>query len=499
MSAGKERAPPRDVIGVNSKQHRRGSARGQYIPASLQCILSSFAVCFTKPSFENFVAMVSGWILCQGRHCISRVIQVGGGAACGKHFSSFYRFFSRARWLADDVGHVLFSLLVRWLPADIEALIDDTLCHRSGPHIFAGGMHHDASRSTYGRGTAFSRVASFAFGQNWVVLALRVPLPRDESRGIAIPILFRLYRPKRRCPQGQYRKRTELALELVELLESWIPDGSRLFVAGDAEYACRTLVRSLAKTTRFVGPMNMDAALYEMAGSYSGSGRPRKKGRRLRSPRQMASKGHVGWKRVTIKAYGRKVKILVKSKRCLWYTVAGEREVKMVVTRDPKRRIEDRAYFATDPEMAIEELLERFSHRWLIEVSFRDAKQCLGLEDPQNGWGRRKARSRRQRKRPGPQPRGRKGETATLHTFPLAFTAYAVVVIWYLQHGRDGREVRRARKRMPWYRSKATPSFTDMLVALRRETWAGRLSEDPQDPRGRRKIRQWLSDALLAA
>ncbi len=499
MSVGKERAPPRDVIGVKSKQHRRRSARGEYIPASLARVLSSFALCFTKPSFENFVAMVSGWILCQGRHSISRVIQVGGGAARRKHFSTLYRFLSRARWLADDVGHVLFRLLTRWLPSDIEALIDDTLCHRSGPHIFAGGMHHDASRSTYGRGTTASRVASFAFGQNWVVLALRIPLPWDESRGIAVPILFRLYRPRRRCPECQYRKRTELALELVKLLESWLPDGSRLFVAGDAEYACRTLVRGLAEETTFVGPMNMNAALYKPAAPYSGMGRPRKKGRRLSSPRQMASKGNAGWKRVTIGVYGRKVKVLVKYKNCLWYTVAGRREVRMIITRDPRRRIEDRAYFATDPRITIEELLERFSHRWMIEVSFRDAKQCLGLEDPQNGWGRRKPRVRRRRKRPGPQARGRKGETATLHTFPFAFTAYAVVVIWYLHHGQDERDVRRARTRMPWHRNKATPSFTDMLVALRRETWAGRLSEDPQDPRRRRKIWHWLSDALLAA
>jgi len=171
------------------------------------------------------------------------------------------------------------------------------------------------------------------------------------------------------------------------------------------------------------------------------------------------------------------VKVLVKTMTCLWYTVAATRKVKMVITRDPKGRIEDRAYFATDPNMAIGELLERFSRRWLIEVSFRNAKQCLGLEDPQNGWGRRKARSRRRRKRPGPQPRGRRGEIATLHTFPLAFTAYAVVVIWYLQHGQDERDVRRAWQRMPWYRSKDAPSFNDMLVALRRETWAGRLSE----------------------
>jgi hypothetical protein len=149
--------------------------------------------------------------------------------------------------------------------------------------------------------------------------------------------------------------------------------------------------------------------------------------------------------------------------------------------------------------MAVEEMLECFSHRWLIEASFRDAKQHLGLEDPQNGWGRRKANARRRKKRPGPQPRGRRGETATLHTLPIAFTAYAVVVIWYLRHGQQERDMRRARHRMPWYRSKDTPSFNDMLVALRREIWAGRLSSDPLDTRQHRKIRDRLCDALLAA
>jgi hypothetical protein len=496
---GKTRAQPRDAVGVNNKKHRRASARGQSIPASLQGILESFAGCFTRPSLEDFVALVSGWILCPGRHSISRVIQLAGGPAREKHFSALYRFLSRARWFADDVGRVLFGLLLPWLPGDIEALVDDTLCHRSGPHIFGAGMHHDASRSTYGRGTAAGRHVSFAFGQSWVVLALRVPLPWDRRRGIAVPILFRLYRPKRRSPEGQYRKRTELALELVKLLESWIPSSSRLYAVADAEYACRTLVRGMAESTTFVGPMAMNAALYEPAGTYPGLGRPRKMGRRLCSPRQLADDSSTPWKRATIRVYGRKVKVQVKTLTCLWYTVAGTRVVKLVVTRDPKKRIEDRAYFSTDPDTSAEALLERFSLRWMIEVSFRDAKQHLGLEDPQNGWGRRKKGARRRRKRPGPQARGKRGETATLHTVPLAFVAYAVVVIWYLQHGQKEYDLRRARRRMPWYRSKATPSFCDMLVAIRRETWARRLSDSPHEDRDRGKLRYLLSDALLAA
>ena len=487
------------VFGVKNKQHRRGSVRDQYIPASLQSILSSFADCFTRPSFENFVAIVSGWILCQGRHCISQVIQVAGGRAQAKHFASLYRFLSRARWASDEVGHVLFGLLLRWLPNDIEVMVDDTLCHRSGPHIFGAGMHHDASRSTYGKGSSAGRLAFFAFGQSWVVLAVRLPLPWDRLRGKAIPILFRLYRPKRRCAQAQYRKRTELAVELVNLVESWVPPGFRLFVAADSEYACKTLVPRLTKPTTFVGPMNMDASLYEPAGSYSGMGRPRAKGKRLSSPRQLAANSSVPWMRVTIRAYGRHVEVLTKTCTCLWYTVAGTRMVKMALTRDPRCRIEDRAYFATDPGMSVEELLQRFSWRWTIEVCFRGAKQYLGLEDPQNGWGRRKTSSHRRPRRPGPQPRGKQGEIATLHTVPIVFVSDALVVLWYLQHGRYLRDVRLVRERAPWYRSKRTPSFTDMLVALRRETWAGRLSQDPHNPRTRRKFRQRLCAALLAA
>jgi hypothetical protein len=473
--------------------------RDQYIPASLQGILSSFSGCFTRPSFENFVALVSGWILCQGRHCISRVIQVGGGCGRTKHFASLYRFLSRARWASDEVGRALFEQLLRWLPKDIEAVLDDTLCHRSGPHIFGAGMHHDASRSTYGKQSSAGRLAFFAFGQSWVVLAIRLPLPWDRLRGMAIPILFRLYRQKRRCAQGQYQKRTEFGAELVKLLESWIPHGFRLFLSADSEYACKTLVPRLSKTTTFVGPMHMDASLYEPASSYSGFGRPRKKGKRLCSPRQLAANAAVPWKRVTVSVYGRKVEVLTKTCACLWYTVSGTRMVRMVVTRDPRARIEDRAYFATDPGMPLEELLQRFSRRWTIEVCFRDAKQHLGLEDPQNGWGRRKSSARRPPKRPGPQPRGRRGEMATRHTVPIVFVSYAVVALWYLEHGHRCSDIRRVQELSPWYRSKRRPSFTDMLVAMRRETWAGRLSQNPLNHRTRRKLRDRLCAAMLAA
>lgn len=491
------RAPHPDAFGVYKRQRRSGSAREQYISASLETTLFPFAKCFTAPSYKNFVALVSGWILSSGRRSISRVIQVAGGPSRAKHFSSLYRFFSRARWCPDHLGQVLFQLLLPRLPLEIEALVDDTLCHRSGPHIFGGGMHHDASRSTYGRG--IDKRAFFSFGHNWVVLALRVPLPWDEARGIAIPILVRLYRSKRTCPQSGYRKRTELAADLVQLLESWIPASHRLCLAGDAEYACRTLVPRLSKSTNFVGPMHMDAALYEVPGPYTGHGRPRLKGRRLCTPRQLADRGDIPWRRRTVTIYGRQVEVLTKTLECLWYKVAGARQVLLVLTRDPSGRMSDRAYFSTDAGIAPELLLQRFSRRWMIEVCFRDAKQLLGLEDPQNGWWRRRTKARRSRKRPGPQAHRSRGSAAVLRTLPIVFTSYAVVVLWYLEHGDHAKDVRRARKRAPWYRSKGKPSFADMLAACRADTWAERLLEDPPKPRDREKLREQLWGLLRSA
>ena len=107
--------------------------RVSYLPSSVQSILFSFDSCFTAPTFENFVALVLGWILCSGPHTISRAFQEAKlFGLTDKHHSTAYRFFSRARWDSDRVGQVLFGLLLPFLPKDIEVAVDDTVPpHRS--------------------------------------------------------------------------------------------------------------------------------------------------------------------------------------------------------------------------------------------------------------------------------------------------------------------------------------------------------------------------------
>lgn len=443
------------------------------IPSALGVLLRSFSGCFTRPGFENFVALVAGWVLLPGRHTVSRVIQAARALGEAKHHASLYRFLSQGHWSVDELGRVLLGMLLRHLPREIVAVVDDTLCHKGGPQIFGAGMHHDAGRSTYGRAGRMLKL--FSFGHDWVVLSVRVPRPWDPARGWAIPVLFRLYRNPHRCPEQTYRKRTELAATLVSRLASWLPSDRILHVTTDREYACRTVVRALPTDVVLTGPMPLNAALYDLPGPRRPRGRKPLKGRRKASPGWIAARSCGHWERVCPELYGRPVKLDVWTCTCLWYHVAGTHLVRVVVTKDPRGRAAPRAFFCTDPERSVEEILTVFAARWELEVAFRDAKQTLGLEDPQNGWWRRKKGRRADTRRPGPHPRGRRGEKAVLHTVPLAFLAYALVVLWYLRQGCWQDDVARARRAAPWYRHKRAPAYADMLAALRRSLWAERF------------------------
>jgi len=314
-------------------------------PESLDSVLEQFKSCFTQASFRNFRFLVVGWILCRRRRWISRVA-VASGVLLERHISGLYRFFSNAPWQPIHLSEVLFRLLLDRLPKMIEVLVDDTLCRRSGPRIFGISMHRDGASSSYGTGVS-SKYSNFACGHSWVVLSLRLPLPWNQ-RGLAVPILARLYRSPKRCPKSEYRKRTEIAREMVATLASWLPADRRLHLSGDREYACKTLLRGLDTKIAFTGPMPLDAMLFEPSLGYQGMGRPRRKGKRIASAASRAAGPKKNWKRIKLDLYGTSTSLLVQTWTCLWYTATGQRLVRVVLTRDPKGNYKDRAFFSTE-------------------------------------------------------------------------------------------------------------------------------------------------------
>lgn len=465
-------------------------------------LLAGFQSCFMDGrSFENFVTLTTGWVICSGRHTLTSCIRDGLKNGNGKHHSAYYRFVSRAKWDPDEMGRRLFEALLPYLPKKLDAPVDDTLVRRNGSQLFGAAMHYDAARSSYGRFGAIARKV-LSFGHNWVTVSVWVPYPWNPERGIAVPVLWRLYRPAKKCKGGEYRKRTELAAELCQLLLAWLPSDRTLYLSGDSGYACKTLVRSLPKNAFFVGPLPKDAALYAPERAYKGRGtRQSLRGERIASPADIIAFDDWRWCKRTLRLYGQNVTILFKHEVCLWYSVAGVRRGKMVVTRDPRGRWQDRAYFSTDPSESVEQLLTRFSHRWPLEQTYRDAKGLLGIDEPQNGWWRRWRRrpDAAPAPKPGPNPHSERGREAVLRTTPLGFITFGLVVAWYLRHGQALADVHRVQAQSPWYQAKREPCFADMLRAAQRELWRAKIHADPRYHAGSNELADMLLDQLLVA
>jgi hypothetical protein len=142
--------------------------------------------------------------------------------------------------------------------------------------------------------------------------------------------------------------------------------------------------------------------------------------------------------------------------------------------RDPSRRRKDDCFFSTDLSPSAKAILELFAMRWPLEVAFYNAKQFLGLEDPQNRT---------------PQ--------AVRRTAPLALYLHTLVILWFAKHGRFKAEA--YRRAHPWYTQKRTPSFNDMLAYLKMVSLRESISRDPgQKPLPVKRLRT-LFQALEAA
>ncbi|MEK7216610.1 MAG: hypothetical protein AAB289_13545, partial [Chloroflexota bacterium] len=66
-------------------------------------------------------------------------------------------------------------------------------------------------------------------------------------------------------------------------------------------------------------------------------------------------------------------------------------------------------------------------------------------------------------------------------TAPMAVLVYDLVLLWSAERARAGDGA--AWLRRPWDPHKAAPSFRDLLIALRRETWRQHVFDPPFMPR----------------
>ena len=416
----------------------------------------------TAPSFASLTTVLTGWVFAS-RRTVTRIILAAGDAA-EKHFSSYHRLFSAARWSLDAWGLAVFDLIQPFLGDVVMLGLDDTLARKRGLKMFGTGMHHDPLLSS-------RKKAVMNWGHSWVVLGVIVELPFRRGHYYCLPILFRLYLNKNSATKHRrmYRTRPELAVQMLQLLcNQW--KNQRFHAVADSAYGGQSVLCRLPTNCDLTSRLVKDARLYaprpeRKAGT---NGRPRKRGQRLPTPQALLA-GHC--RRVTLDIYGRSESARWADQVARVYA-APERPLRVVAVEALQGGRGQEVFYSTCSDANAEQVIGWYAMRWSIEVMNHDSKQHLGFQQPQ-GWTRRSVK----------------------RTAPLAMLLYSLIVLWFAGKGhRSWRPLQ-----CPWYTSKTAPSFADMLGTLRRLSVRQQVLTLALGGSGSRKIKQLLENVVAIA
>jgi len=425
-------------------------------------LLQPFATTMTAPTFDSFVTVVTGWVFAR-RRTVTRMILAAGETA-DKHYSSYHRVFSAARWSLDVAGLAIFDLMRRFLGDVVMLAVDDTLARKRGLKMFGCGMHYDPLLSSRSKTITH-------WGHSWVVLGVIVELPFRPGHYFCLPILFRLYLNKTKAKKHRrvYRKRSELAVEMLDVLCEH-QENQRFHVVADSAYGGKTVLCHLPANCDLTSRLVKDARLYNAppVRQPGTNGRPRKRGNRLSTPSQMLDRR---CRRVSLDIYGRTETARLADCEARMHS-APQRPLRVVAMEALRGGRGQEAFYSTCHEATAEQVIAWYASRWSVEVTFHDCKQQLGFQEPQ-GWSRR----------------------AVERTAPLAMLLYSLIVLWFAREGYRYYQPLDC----PWYTSKTDPSFADMLTTLRRKSMRQKVLALALRGPGSRKIKQLLENTIALA
>ncbi len=350
----------------------------------LQCLLPAF----TQPSFQTHVEVFLGWVMCLSKrteYSVFQTIQADTPLSRKERhpFDRFYNFFSRSAWTVHDLARqVAVAIVVRLSPRGLLSLVvDDTLLHKRGKHVYGLGWFRDAVASTA------KRVAT-ASGNHWVVVGLAIGIP-GTSKIYCLPIHAKLH-----LAGKNQKSEATLAKEMLQDILAWFPERKLVFI-GDGAYSAKNLLGEIDPRVTYVGVMRADAAIYDpMPPKQPQSKRGPKpgKGPRLPNPKAAMQKvdgnrsrrGPWTWQTVEATAYGVTRTLQVVSFQAVWPKVLGLVPILVVLVRDPQGKFKDKYLFTTDLDADLGWVISTFSRRWSIEVTFKSSKQVMAIQAPQH-------------------------------------------------------------------------------------------------------------------
>lgn len=493
------------------------------LPVAFVALLAQFRPVFTKPSFDNFVVLIAGFVHALGKHRVTDALRAAGRSAT-KHYGTYYRFFSRAQWSLDEFGLALLGLVIRLFPrVKVELVLDDSLMRRTGKKVALATMHADPLLKQGGR-------PFMSYGHVFVILSVHITVPLLGRTGWALPFMFRLYESSRQggradSPSDQRRAfgrrrldkgvRSRLRLTDREVVEGHLapcspkPDSGPLPSSvrpTKLQLACEMILRVARRFPRvrfrvladhlycgngvlhgvqsqvdnvtFIVRGHPNAALYDLppVRKPGQRGRPRVRGDRLPTPESWATAHPGRFVTTTVDIYGKEVPVRLGSYCGMAYRSLPDRLVRYVVTKDPDGVYKDDYLLSTDPDETPQEIVVCYSHRWPLERAIQDTKQKLGIQDPEV-------------QRP----------ESVRRIVPMLMMLYSLVVLWFVQLDHAD-AARLGRPLDAWYPTRGRPSFTEMLAVIRRASWAEPIVDPPLEHLPREEIMaDYLARVVAAA
>jgi hypothetical protein len=417
----------------------------------------------------RLLPLLVGALFGQGRQTVASWLR---GGELGKDFRLYYYFLGSLGRNTKAVAAILFRIAVRVIaPGDRLLLaLDDTPTKRQGPLVEGAGIHHNP--------TPGAADQKFLYGHVWVTLSWVVQ--HGWWGTIGLPLLALLYVRQKNLKsippwyKVKFQTKLEQAADLVEWAVRALHGLEKsLWIVADGAYAKRPfLQRALRAGAVVVSRLRKDAALWSLpetiAPGQSKRGRKPKYGKDKISLAKRAGHRH-GWQRDEFVLYGETVRKTFKTFLATYKPVGGV--IRVVLVKEAHGWF---AYFCTNPDATVGEILEAVADRAAIEQNFHDIKEVhgAGKQQVRNYW-------------------------ANIAAYHVTLWWHTLIELWAWNKPQKELTDRSA---SPWDNANRRPSHADRRNALRRRCLENEFRRDVASGSISRKFRRlWARVIKLVA
>jgi hypothetical protein len=439
------------------------------MPAFVSALVGDLAARLDRRTQPRFWSVFFGVLVCRERRRTAAAWF--RTAEIGTEFRQAYDLLGSVGRRIDALSRIVLSAIER-VAGDSSGravfALDDTVTKRYGPRVEGAGVHHNP--------TPGPAAQEWVYGHVWVTLARVVRHSRWGA--IGLPIRAALYVRRKDIDKipaeygWKFQTKLDQAAALINWLAVWMGTTKKtIWLAMDGAYAKRVVLRA-AKAARVivVSRLRHDAALWTLPDP-----KPRK-GKRGRKPiygnhkislaKRAAAKG--GWLTDEFDIYGRYETKTYKTFLAMWPPAGGM--IRVVLVKNDDGWV---AYFCTDPNATVADILGLVADRAAIEQVFHDIKEIWGA-------GQQQLRNIH----------------ANVGAYHLNLWAHTLVELWAWNRSEKQLVDRSA---SPWDTEWRRPSHADRRKALTREMLQAEIRAASQGPGQAAKLKALAERLLLLA